>query len=179
MEELEVQGAETPTVEPSGMGAREAFFNVYNPYLGVTYDTGLNNYNPSEKTWEPAEAEWTKGLSLEDKLTVITANSEEYAYEKLARKALYEESKKKTEEFNPVVQFIGGASSGVLDPFIITPIGYTSKLAQESYTLARTATKIGLLSAESAVVGMASASTAQAAYRGLGYGAEESNGMFN
>jgi hypothetical protein len=161
------------------MGAKEAFFNVYNPYFGVTYDTGLNSYNPTERTWEPAEAEWTKDLSLEDKLIVSTANSEKYAYEKLARKALYEESRKKVEEFGTTAQFLGGISAGMVDPLVALPVGYTTKLAKEAYTIGSTATKIALLSTESAAVGMAAASVTHAEFRGLGYGAESSYGMVN
>ena len=94
-------------------------FNVYNPYFGVRYNTGLNSLNPSEKTWEPEKSQWVKELSGEDRIAISTANSESYAREVIARRDLYKESQERLNNANDWYIPLLGFFIKLLNPFVI------------------------------------------------------------
>jgi len=158
----------TNTVENEEGVTSTDIFNVSNPYFGVKYHTGLDNFNPSEKSWNPNETQWVKDLSFDDKYAVLRANSEEYAKEILDRRRLYDESFNKIVEEDSIWTDAKMLGASVVDPFMVVPIGVTSAATKTAYTLATKATRLAALSAESAVVGMASVTAAVGAEKGSG-----------
>lgn len=149
---------------------RQDIFNVYNPYFGVSYNTGLNKPDTYTQTWEPENTPWVSNLSLDDKLAVSKANSEEYARQIMDRRVMYKESQARVMADEGWAPTIAGFGAGMVDPTIALPIGVTAAATKSAYTLGAKATRLAALSAESAAVSMASVSLAVAAEQGQGYG---------
>ena len=142
--------------------------NVSNPWFGTKYNTGLNSYNPGKKSWDPLNTPWVRDLTPEQKFTVMTANSEEYAREKLARLDVYKDSQESLATGNLWATIPLQLGASILDPTIAIPIGVTATATRAAYTLGAKAAKLAALSAESAVVAMTGATLAVAAERGSG-----------
>ena len=149
---------------------RQDIFNLYNSYFGVSYNTGLNEADTYTQTWEPGNSTWVSNLSLDDKLAVSKANSEEYAKQIMDRRVEYKESQARVMADEGWAPTIAGFGASMIDPTIIAPIGVTAAATKSAYTLGAKATRLAALSAESAVVSMASTSLSIAAEQGQGYG---------
>ena len=166
MPEVE-EGSETE------LSKTEAYMNVFNPWFGVKHGTGLSSTNPSEKSWDPETTDWVQKLSPNEKLVVANANSEEYAMEKLKRLDLYNQSAREIADDPWAVKIPMALGTGMLDPTILIPVGVTANATKAAYTLGAKATRLGTIMAESAVVGMSSATLNLAAEKGSGYGGDQ------
>jgi hypothetical protein len=162
-----------PTEEKSDWGVSD-LFNVYNPWFGTGFNTGLNIPNPTTRVegWNPDTAEWAKDLSVEDKIAISNSNSEEHAQQVIAKRRMYEDSKKALAE-DPITTTILGIGTSFIDPTLAIPIGVTGTATKAAYTLSAKATKLAALSTESALVSMTSATIYNAAERGQGLEGQE------
>lgn len=173
MESIEVDTYTPPVAEileePEDWN-RQDIFNLYNSYFGVSYNTGLNEADNYTQTWEPENSTWVSNLSLDDKLAVSKANSEEYAKQIMEKRVLYKESQARVLADESIVPTLAGFGASIIDPTIIAPIGVTAVATKSAYTLGAKATRLAALSAESAAVSMAATSLSIAAEQGQGYG---------
>jgi len=172
-------GEVIPEVEEEQNATWGDAFNISNPFFGIKHNTGLDSYNPTQRTWDPANTDWVNELKPNDRVAVSMANSEEYAYEILARRALYEHSSIEMSKESLPVQLGMGFVAAAADPFIVAPVGVTGIATKAAYTLATKATRIAAIAAESAVVSMASASTGLYVEKSSGVADDVSYGMTN
>ena len=165
-----------PGEEIQRPSVNEDYFNLMNPTFGVRYRTGLNNSNPEVSTWTPDETEWVKELSIEDKMAISKANSEEYALEIMARRAIYKDSEKAVMQDSMGVQLGMSLFAGAADPSLLIPIGGQVKAAGRAYSVGAKMTELAKLSAASAALGITSVSAnlnmqqASGVDRGTDYG---------
>ena len=159
---------ETPNDTSNEDWRRSDLFNLYNPFFGTTYNTGLNQTDSWSQEWEPDKTEWVNSLDVEDKMAVSRANSEEYAKQIMNRRLLYKESQQRVAADESIWPTVGGFVAGAVDPTIMLPVGVTAMATKTAYTLGAKATRLAAISAESAAVSMASISFANAAEKGHG-----------
>ena len=156
---------ETPIVEEESWTGKD-IFNVYNPWFGTAFGTGLNK--PEVDTgWDPAKSEWVKQLSPDDRVAIAEAKSEEYAQQILARRGLYKESQERLAQ-DPITTTVLGLGASILDPTLLIPVGATATATKAAYTIGAKATRLAAIAGESAVVSMIGTSASVATETGLG-----------